>query len=132
MPIAAAIPAIIGAAGSIGGSLINRSSNNRASNQANLLLPPGLDQTGLLNFINRQSGTADILESLGQGNSQLGGNTLTGPLQYFSSILGGDRNAIMESMAPEVAAINAQFNAPLKQAQLTGRGGPLATDLEAG
>lgn len=131
MPIAAAIPAIIGAAGGIGGALINRSSANKANSQANALLPPGLDQTGLLNFINKQSGTADVLQSLGQGSVDQGASALTGPLSYFSSILGGDRNAIMEAMAPEVAAVNAQFQAPLQQAQLTGRGGALATDLEA-
>lgn len=130
MPIAAAIPAIIGAAGSIGGSLLSRRGGG-SSSSSNTLLPAGLDQTALLNFINKQSGTADILQSLGQGNTDKGASALGGPLQYFGDILGGDRGAIMESMAPEIAAVNAQFNAPLQQSQLTGRGGALATDLEA-
>lgn len=132
MPIAIPIAAaLIGAGGSIGSSLINRKKSGGSSASATPLLPPGLDQNALLSTVNQQKDLAALFQKQGADFLSQGGNTLEGPLKYLQGILGGDRTAIMEAMAPEVASINAQFRAPLAQAGITGRGTSLAPDLEA-
>lgn len=128
MPIAALLPALIMAGGSIGSSLIARHGSGGGKTP---LLPAGLDQNALLSSINTQKGLASTFQT--QGNDLLGKGqgVLNQPLDYFSKILGGDRTKIMEAMAPGIAAINAQFKAPLTEAGITGRGSALAPDLEA-
>lgn len=130
MPAALAIPlitSVIGAGGAIGSSLISKHGSNKTP-----LLPAGLDQNALLSSINTQKGLADTFQKQGADFLGQGHDTLNGPLKYLQSILGGDRTAISEAMAPEVAAINAQFKAPLNMAGITGRGSSLQPDLEAG
>lgn len=127
MPIALALaPAIIGAGASIGTSLINKHGSKNSS-----LLPPGLDQNSLKGLIGKQTGLADWFGTEGKAALQQGKDTLTQPLDFYQSLLGGDRTKIMESLQPEMAAINAQFRQPLKEATLTGRGSSLVPDLEA-
>lgn len=129
MPVAALLPAIIGAGTAITGLLSNRGSSGGSSNSS--VLPSSLDQTALSSMIGKQTGLADFFTDTGKSTLNKGGSTLQGPLDFYQSILGGDRTAMSEALAPEVAAINAQFRQPLKEAQITGRGGALAPDLEA-
>jgi hypothetical protein len=132
MPIALAplIPAIIGAGASVGTSLINKS--GRSGSSSSSLLPPGLDTNALSGLIGQQKDLAGFLT--GEGKSMLteGKGTLNQPMDFYQSLLGGDRTKLMESLAPEIAAINAQFRQPLKEATLTGRGSSLVPDLEGG
>lgn len=131
MPIAAmAIPAIIGAGGSIASSLINRGGRGGGSSSGTLM-PAGLDQNALLGLVNKQRDQSDLMFRHGEQSLNRGDNALSGPLSYFSNILGGDRNSMVEALAPEVAAINAQYQAPLKEASIMGRGSALQPDLEA-
>ncbi len=127
------IPAIIGAGGSIASSLINRggSSSGGSSGSGGPLLPPGLDQNALLKAITGQQETGTKISNEGYDTFGKGSEALGGPLAFYKSLLGGDRNSMMETLAPEISAINAQFAEPLKEAQLLGRGGALATDLDA-
>lgn len=131
MPIAMAIPAIIGAAGSIGGALINRGSSGGGSSASGPLLPAGLDQNALQGLIGKQTDLGELLKGFGTSTLNRGENALRGPLSYFDSILSGDRGSMMEALAPEVAAVNAQYQAPLKEASIMGRGSALQPDLEA-
>lgn len=129
MPAIALLPAIIGAAGGIGGALINKS--GRSGGGSTPLLPAGLDQNALLGDINAQRDLSKTFQSQGASLLGQGQHTLNQPLSYYQSILGGDRTKIMEAMAPGIAAINAQFKAPLTEAGISGRGSALAPDLEA-
>jgi hypothetical protein len=130
MPAALAIPLItsaIGAGGAIGSSLISKHGSNKSP-----LLPAGLDHNALLSSINTQKGLADTFQHQGADFLGQGKDVLNQPLHFLQNILGGDRTALMESLAPEIAAINAQFKAPLNMAGITGRGSSLQPDLEAG
>lgn len=127
MPLVALLPALIGAGGGIASSLINKHGSNKSP-----LLPAGLDHNALLSSINTQKGLADTFKTQGADFLGQGHDVLNQPLHYLQSILGGDRTSIMEALAPEIAAINAQFKAPLAQAGITGRGTSLQPDLEAG
>lgn len=129
MPIAALLPAIIGAGGAISSSLINHGGSSGSS--SGTLLPAGLDQKGLLDLVSQQKDLGGFLQGEGRTTLGQGRQTLTQPLDFFSSLLSGDRTALNEKLAPEIAAINAQFAQPLKEATLTGRGGALASDLNA-
>lgn len=129
MPAALAIPLItaaVSAGGGIASSLINKSGSKNST-----LLPQGLDQTALLGDINAQRDLSKLFQSQGADLLGQGRSTLNKPLSYYSDILGGDRTKIMEQMAPGIAAINAQFRAPLTEAGISGRGSALAPDLEA-
>lgn len=130
MPLAALAPELIGLGSTIVGGLMGRH-NQPSTGGAGPLLPSGLDQGGLLNLINKQTGMGDALSLRGTSTLDRGESTLTGPLNYFSSILSGDRGSLMEALAPEVAAVNAQYQAPLKEASIMGRGSALQPDLEA-
>ncbi len=131
MPLVAApvLAAIIGGGASIGSSLISKHKSGGGSSS---LLPPGLDTTALKGLIDKQTGLSDFLTTEGKSTLTEGHGTLLKPMDFYQKILGGDRTRIMESLAPEVAAINAQFGQPLKEATLTGRGSSLVPDLEAG
>lgn len=129
MPAALAIPLItaaVSAGGGIASSLINKKGQGKTP-----LLPAGLDQTALLGDINNQRDLAKLFQSQGADLLGTGRSTLNQPLHYYQDILSGDRTKIMEAMAPGIAAINAQFRAPLTEAGITGRGSALAPDLEA-
>jgi hypothetical protein len=127
IPLIALLPAIIGAGGMIGSSLINKSGKGSKTP----LLPPGLDQNALLSTIGQQKDLSSFLTNEGKTTLGQGHDTLHAPLKFYGDILGGDRTAMMETLAPEIAAINAQFKAPLKEAGLTSRGSALMPDLEA-
>lgn len=128
MPIAAlAIPALIGAGGSIGGALINRHGGGGSSS----LFPAGTDQEALQSYWQKQNRLSENFIGRGQDMLQQGSTTLNNPLRYFSDILSGNRSSLMEALAPEVAAVNAQYQAPLREASLMGRGSALQPDLEA-
>jgi hypothetical protein len=130
MPIAALLPAIIGAGGAIGSSLISR--HGRGGGGSTPLLPPGLDQNALLADINQQKSLASTFQTQGASLLGQGQGALNLPLDFYRTILGGDRTAMTQALAPELAAINAQFRAPLTEAGITGRGSALASDLSAG
>lgn len=130
MPIAFAIPAILGAAGTLGSSLINRSGRSGSNNS--VLLPPGLDTAALTSAIGDQRNLANFLTGEGRDTLTQGHDVLGQPLSFYQALLGGDRTKLTETLAPEIAAINAQFRAPLAEAQLTGRGSSLQPDIEAG
>jgi len=136
MPLAAIAPivgaSLIGGGASIASSLINKKKSSGGGTSNSALLPAGLDTTALQGILGKQQGLADTFQKQGLGTLEKGSGVLEGPLKYLQSILGGDRTAIMEAMAPEVANINAQFRAPLAQANITGRGSSLLPDLEAG
>lgn len=123
------IPAIIAAGGSIASSLISKGGKGGSSSTP--LLPAGLDHNALQGDIQSQRDLAKLFQTQGSELLGQGKDTLQKPLSYFSDILGGDRTKIMEAMAPGIAAINAQFKAPLKDAMIMGRGSALAPDLEA-
>lgn len=125
------IPQIIGLGGSLIGSLLGNKKSKSASSASTPLLPPGLDQSGLLDQMKKQAGIGDFLNTTGKATLGQGSDTLAGPLKYLQGILGGDRTSIMEAAAPEIAAINAQFQAPLTEANLMGRGTALLPDTEA-
>lgn len=129
MPLIALAPALIAAGGGIGTALINKKKGGGAASTP--LLPPGLDHNALLGDINQQKDLAKLFQGQGADLLGQGRSTLDKPLSYFGDILGGDRTKIMEAMAPGIAAINAQFRAPLKDAMITGRDSALAPDLEA-
>jgi hypothetical protein len=127
VPLAALLPAIIGAGGGIASTLIGKHGSNKTP-----LLPAGLDHNALLSSINTQKGLADTFKTQGADFLGQGHDVLNQPLHFLQNIFGGDRTALMESLAPEIAAINAQFKAPLNMAGITGRGSSLQPDLEAG
>lgn len=128
MPLAALLPALIGAGASIGSTLIAKHGSKSSSS----LLPPGLDTTALTGLVGQQKDLAGFLTGEGKSTLTEGKGVLDQPLDFYQSLLGGDRTRIMESLAPEMAAINAQFRQPLKEAALTGRGSSLVPDLEGG
>jgi hypothetical protein len=130
MPAAIAIPLITSAIA--GGSSIAASAISKHGSNQTPLLPAGLDHNALLSSINTQKGLADIFQHQGADFLGQGHDVLNQPLHFLQNILGGDRTALMESLAPEIAAINAQFKAPLNMAGITGRGSSLQPDLEAG
>ena len=133
MPIAAFLPAIIGAAGSIGGALAGRhaSGGSSGSSGSTPLLPPGLDQQGLLGTIGAQKGISDWFNTTGQSTFGGGMDQLKQIIPYYNTLFSGNRQAILEAAAPEIATINDQFNAPRTEAMLSGRGSALMPDLEA-
>lgn len=119
MPIAAFLPAIIGAAGSIGGALLSKRGSGGSE-----LLPAGLDVKALQDAIGSQKELGGFLTRQGQEN-------LDDPLNFYQSIIGGDRTNMMQTLAPEISAINAQYQAPLTEAKLQGRESSLVPDIEA-
>lgn len=119
MPIAAFLPAIIGAAGSIGGALLSRKGSGGSE-----LLPAGLDVKALQDALGAQKELGGFLTRQGQQN-------LDDPLNFYQGIVGGDRTSMMQTLAPEISAINAQYEAPLTEAKLQGRNSSLIPDIEA-
>jgi uncharacterized protein YbjQ (UPF0145 family) len=112
-------------------SSVPTGSSASAQTAATPLLPPGLDQQGILQGNQRQIGVGDYLFNTGKQTFGQGSNTLQDPINFYQKLLSGDRTALMENLAPEIAAINQQFQAPLQQAALTGRETSLQPDLEA-
>ncbi len=52
----------------------------------------------------------DILAQLGIGSLGAGSQVMQQPLNYYSGILGGDRQSMMETVAPEVNTILGQYD----------------------
>lgn len=121
---------LIGLGSSLIGGLLNKKGSS-SSSSSSALLPPGLDSSAIVSGLNKQTGVADWMTEAGKNAFNRGNTLLDKPIDYNSAILGGDRTAIMESLAPEVAAVNAQFQAPLAQAMITGRNTALQPDVEA-
>ena len=120
------IPAIIGAAGTIGGSLL--ANRGRSSST---LLPAGLDTTALQKAVTGQQALGNRIAGEGFDTFGQGSTNLQGPLSFYNALLSGDRNTMTETLAPEISAINAQFNAPLREAALFGRNTGLIPDMQA-
>lgn len=127
MPIAAFLPALITAGGTIAGSLLGRHSGASSST----LLPPGLDTNALTHAITGTQALGNKIAGEGFDTFGQGANTLTGPLSFYNSLLTGDRTSMMQTLAPEISAINEQFNEPLREGALFGRGTGLLPDLDA-
>ncbi len=86
----------------------------------NLLTQPGNFQPQNQGFADqlygRKSGQeqqlfmGDILAQLGIGSLGAGSQVMQQPLNYYSGILGGDRQSMMETVAPEVNTILGQYD----------------------
>src|SRR5689334_2225188 len=116
--LAPAIPAIIGAGASIGSSLIGSKLGN--------VNPTPAEQTAL----NLTSQAQKTGINAGTGLLGMGQSTIQQPLNYWSSILSGNRGAITSAMAPEISRIGQGYNqAATTSAALNPRGGPSASFL---
>lgn len=112
MPIAAAAPAIIGAAGSIGSALLSRTGGTAKNAQSNLSDLLGMDVQGARAGLN----AANPLLRASTGATTTAQN-------YLKSLLGGKQSA-MEAAAPEVNTILSQYDTAKRQlGQMAPRGG---------
>ena len=107
---AAAIPALIGAAGSIGGALLNRNQAGKQSSQQQAMLNQELSAGG---FGLTQAGKLGRMGTGALGQTQ----------NYLNSLLGGGQPA-MEAAAPEVNTILSQYDTAKKSlSEFAPRGG---------
>jgi len=73
----------------------------------------------------------DIASVGGIGALQAGGSLLAQPAKYYSDILSGDRQKMLEAQAPEVSNIMSGYNAARKAgSEFTPRGGGRVQSLE--
>lgn len=112
MPIAAAVPALIGAAGAIGGGLLGTSMANANTSSAR----------GLLNATGSSASQA-ANANMGQATQNLAsaGN-------FYRTLMSGNQQQIQQLLAPEIAGVNSQYN-QIQQAnaQLQPRSGMTAS-----
>jgi len=115
-----AIPAIIGAAGTIGGALIGRKKS-------------GEEKAGLAATTGRAEVETQAGEwGLGEAKRLLpkGEESIEQALSYYLPLLSGDRQAMMEAMGPEVNQIVSQYDTGRRAAaEFTPRGGGRTTAL---
>jgi hypothetical protein len=108
------LPAIIGAAGSIGGALLNKSGSSSSSKTDTQL------QDTLTTFGDRSS------QQFQQGRKDWRQfhKALDPVRNWFTDILGGDRTKMMEVLGPEVNATGRQYDAVSKAiSEFSPRGG---------
>lgn len=104
MPFLAAIPAIIGAASiggaaSVGSALIAKSGGGSSKD-----------------LIKQQTKNAAFAQEQGAENVKAGRDALQLPLDYYKTLLSGDRNALLTAAAPDVNTVVSQYDSALKQA----------------
>lgn len=117
MPAIALLPAIIGAGGAIGGALLSRPSG--AQNRA----------------MNAQSALDAQMAQNAQQEAQLGGQwagmatpALQNSLNYWQTLLSGDRTAMSQALGPEIQQYSqGQQNALTNMSQFAPRSGARAT-----
>ncbi len=105
------IPAIIGAGGAIGGGLLARSAAKKSARQLDPLIAQQKEAAGF---------------ALGEAKQTLTGarETLAGPLDFWKTILGGDRQEMLSALAPEVNTIVSQYDTARRNiTNLAPRGG---------
>lgn len=105
------IPAIIGAVGAIGGGLLARSAQKKSARQLDPLIAQQKEAAGF---------------ALGEAKQTLTGarETLAGPLDFWKTILGGDRQEMLSALAPEVNTIVSQYDTARRSlTNLAPRGG---------
>jgi len=116
MPFAAALPAAIGAAGSIGSSLLNRSGGSGTS-----AIGPAVNQ--LQSNAATTANQGGNLLNLGNANTNAGAN-------FFKTILGGSAADTSALLQPDINRINAGNQQTLQAtANLTPRGGGRSSTL---
>jgi hypothetical protein len=120
MPIAAAIPAIIGAAGAIGGGLLA----NRKSSQEKEALSAQSDLAKTESEA-QKFGTSSAQQLLPQATASLGATE-----RYYAPLLSGNRQSMLEAVAPEANTIISQYDtAKRAAAEFAPRGGGRTTTL---
>jgi len=114
------LPAIIEAAGSIGGALLGGKGGSSTK-----------DESGQINtLLTDVQGRSDQQAKFGKQDRKQFRNALDPVSQFFQQILGGDRTAISSVLGPEVEATGKQFDAVSKAiSQFAPRGGGRNTAL---
>ena len=116
----AAIPAIIGAAGTIGGALLG----NKKSSSENTALS-GLSSLVNTEVVGQQQGLKSATPLLGQSSSDLKKVS-----DFLTPLLTGGRQAALESAAPEVNTILSQYDTAKKSiSEFSPRGGGTNSQL---
>lgn len=111
MPLAAAVPALIGAAGAVGGGLLAGSAANNATSAGR----------GVLNATasNASQNANNLLGIASQG--------LGSTANFYSTLMSGNQQQIQQLLGPEISGIGQQYNQVAQQtAQLNPRGGSSA------
>lgn len=127
MPIAAAIPAIIGAAGSIGGALLSKKANvGGPSPQQNELT--SLASSNLKDA----SGKANELFPVGKSLLDLSKSTFQAPLDYYNTIAGGSRGDVLSKLAPQISQITGANQANTNALDNLAPRSGASTDVRAG
>ncbi|MBZ5513894.1 MAG: hypothetical protein LAN62_03435 [Acidobacteriia bacterium] len=122
MPIVAAIPAIIGAGGAIAGGLLSRGGGGSKATEAGLTAESELAKT---ETEAQKFGTEAAKGLLPQAEGALGKAG-----QYYSGLLGGDRQKMLEAVGPEVNTILSQYDTAKRAAsEFTPRGGGRTAEL---
>lgn len=109
--------AALGAGGSIAGGML--------SNRGKKLTPAEQQaQSQQLANMRQGAGYANQLFPMGTDYLQRGTNTLSPVLQYYASLLGGNRNALLQQLSPEVEQINQGYDSAFQSSRnLAPRGG---------
>lgn len=111
MPIAAAVPALIGAAGAVGGGLLGGSMGRGNTGAARGLLEAtgnSANQAGNTNIANATKNLSNV------GN-------------FYQTLMSGNQQQIQQLLAPEINSVNQQYNQAYQSgAQLQPRSGMTA------
>jgi hypothetical protein len=117
VPIIPFIPAIIGAAGSIGGALLSKPGSST---------PASTPQTQFNDLLKQTA-----FDRAGADRKSLI-RTLKPVKNYYTTLMSGDRSAVSEALAPQINATNRAYdNANRTAAEFAPRGGGQASGIEA-
>jgi hypothetical protein len=136
MPIAAAIPALITAGGSIGGALLSRGGSGGGGSTPSFLQP---FIKSSLDSVTSGTSPADAAISGGVNKLNTGSDTLgksLGTLEpsknFFTTALSGNKDALQQLLAPQISTTLAQYdNAQKSVAAFTPRGGGKTQELSS-
>lgn len=127
MPFAAAVPALIGAAGSIGGALLSKSGSSQAPA---LSAEAKQAQTGLLGNMGTAQNYQNLLQPYMTSFYNQAQQGIASPMDYYAKLLSGDRAAMTQAIAPEAQAIGSNYATAARTAQTTmPRGGYASTTM---
>lgn len=105
------IPALVGLGGAAVSSLVGRGGRKRTEQAITSLT--GQQQEA------SKFALGEAKQTLGQARE-----ALQGPLEFYQTLLGGDRTALTETLAPEIGTVVGQFDTARKNiAQFAPRGG---------
>ena len=122
------IPALIGAAGSIGGALLGKATSS--SKAPELSAEAKQAQTGLLGNMGTAQNYQNLLQPYMTSFYNTAQQGIASPMDYYAKILSGDKAAMTQAIAPEAQAIGSNYATAARTAQTTmPRGGYASTTM---